>query len=248
VIRTAESVLLTCWPPEPEARKVSMRMSLSWISISTSSTSGRTATVAAEVWIRPLRLRRRDALDAVDAAFELQPAEDAVAGDGGDDFLVAPGVALGRRVQLDPPAARRGVARIHAEQVAGEDGGLVSAGAGADFQHGRGVLVGVARGQQQGDVALHVRQAGVQGVQLVGGHGGHFGILGHHRQVHDLGPHLCQRRDGVGDRLHLGVFLRQAHDLLTVGGRAHARLHLMEAVEHLIEPGLGQSQGRGRLF
>jgi hypothetical protein len=52
-MRTAESVLLTCWPPEPEARKVSMRMSLSWISISTSSTSGRTATVAAEVWIRP---------------------------------------------------------------------------------------------------------------------------------------------------------------------------------------------------
>ncbi len=49
VMRTAESVLLTCWPPEPDARKVSMRMSLSRISISTSSTSGRTATVAAEV-------------------------------------------------------------------------------------------------------------------------------------------------------------------------------------------------------
>ena len=29
VIRTAESVLLTCWPPAPDDRKVSMRMSLS---------------------------------------------------------------------------------------------------------------------------------------------------------------------------------------------------------------------------
>ncbi len=52
-MRTAESVVLTCCPPEPEARIVSMRMSLSWISTSTSSASGRTATVAAEVWMRP---------------------------------------------------------------------------------------------------------------------------------------------------------------------------------------------------
>ena len=37
VMRTADSVLLTCWPPAPEERKVSTRRSLSWISISTSS-------------------------------------------------------------------------------------------------------------------------------------------------------------------------------------------------------------------
>ncbi|GAA0616436.1 hypothetical protein GCM10009422_09550 [Brevundimonas kwangchunensis] len=40
------------------------------------------------------------------------------------------------------------------------------------------------------------------------------------------------------------MLLRQAHDLLPVRGRAHARLHLVEAVEHLIEPGLGKSHGR----
>jgi hypothetical protein len=44
------------------------------------------------------------------------------------------------------------------------------------------------------------------------------------------------------------VLLGQAHDLLTVGGRTHPRLHLVETIEHLIEPGLGQSQGKGRLF
>ena len=39
------------------------------------------------------------------------------------------------------------------------------------------------------------------------------------------------------------MFLGQADDLLAVAGRTHPRLHLVETVEHLIEPGLGQSQG-----
>src|SRR5665647_3413874 len=53
VSRTAESVVLTLWPPGPRARKMSTRRSPAWISISISSASGRTATVAAEVWMRP---------------------------------------------------------------------------------------------------------------------------------------------------------------------------------------------------
>jgi hypothetical protein len=53
VIRTAESVVFTCCPPAPLARIVSMRMSVAGMSISTASASGRTATVAAEVWMRP---------------------------------------------------------------------------------------------------------------------------------------------------------------------------------------------------
>ena len=53
VMRTALSVLLTCWPPAPWARNTSIRRSLSSIWMSTSSASGSTATVAAEVWMRP---------------------------------------------------------------------------------------------------------------------------------------------------------------------------------------------------
>ena len=49
VIRIADSVLLTCWPPAPCARIVSILKSSFLISTSTSSTSGSTATVAAEV-------------------------------------------------------------------------------------------------------------------------------------------------------------------------------------------------------
>ncbi len=53
VMRTAESVVLTCCPPAPDERMVSMRMSSGLMSMSMSSTSGSTATVAAEVWMRP---------------------------------------------------------------------------------------------------------------------------------------------------------------------------------------------------
>ena len=54
VMRTAEYVVLTLWPPGPLEQNVSMRRSFSLIWMSTSSASGRTATVAVEVWMRPL--------------------------------------------------------------------------------------------------------------------------------------------------------------------------------------------------
>ena len=54
-MRTAESVVLTLWPPGPDERLTSMRRSAaSSIWTSTSSASGSTATVAVEVWMRPL--------------------------------------------------------------------------------------------------------------------------------------------------------------------------------------------------
>ena len=53
-MRTAESVVLTDWPPGPDERLTSMRRSLSSsMSTSTSSASGMTMTVAVDVWMRP---------------------------------------------------------------------------------------------------------------------------------------------------------------------------------------------------
>ena len=53
VIRTAESVVFTLWPPGPEERNTSISRSSGLTSTSTSSASGRTATVAVDVWMRP---------------------------------------------------------------------------------------------------------------------------------------------------------------------------------------------------
>ena len=53
VIRTPLSVLFWCWPPGPPDRMTSIWRSSVRITISTSSGSGKTATVAVDVWIRP---------------------------------------------------------------------------------------------------------------------------------------------------------------------------------------------------
>ncbi len=52
-MRTAESVVLTDWPPGPVERYTSICKSFGSICTSTSSASGSTATVAVEVWMRP---------------------------------------------------------------------------------------------------------------------------------------------------------------------------------------------------
>jgi len=57
-------------------------------------------------------------------------------------------LALALGDDLDLPAAPFGIARIHAEQVAGEQCRFVAAGAGADLEEDVAVVVGV-RGQQQ---------------------------------------------------------------------------------------------------
>ena len=101
----------------------------------------------------PAGLGRRHALHAVHAGFEFQMGKDALARHRGDDFLVAADLAVAGRDDLDPPAARGGIALIHAEQVAGEQRRLVAAGAGADFEDGVLVVGGILGQQQDLDVA-----------------------------------------------------------------------------------------------
>ena len=88
VMRTAESVVLTCWPPAPDARIVSMRISSLRTSMSMSlgfrkhGHRGRGSVDTAA------RFRFGYALDPVHTRFEFQPRKDAASGNGGNDFLV----------------------------------------------------------------------------------------------------------------------------------------------------------------
>ena len=94
-----------------------------------------------------LRLGLRHALHAMHAGFEFQPGEHALAGDIGDDFLVAAGGQLARRDDGDLPAMGVGVALIHAEQIGREQSRLLAAGPGAHLEDGA-LLVGGVLGQQ----------------------------------------------------------------------------------------------------
>ena len=86
-----------------------MRRSLSLIWTSTSSASGSTATVAVEVWMRPLASVAGHALHAVHAAFVFQLAVHAAAFDRRDHFLEAAdaGVAARHHLERASRCARR---------------------------------------------------------------------------------------------------------------------------------------------
>src|SRR5580704_1574428 len=90
-----------------------------------------------------LRFGGGDALDAVDAAFVLELGINFLALDGGDDFFYS--THLGGRAfhDFDFPALGFGVARVHAEEIAREDAGFITAGAGADFKDDVFVVDGI---------------------------------------------------------------------------------------------------------
>ena len=94
----------------------------------------------------PLAFGRGDALDAVDAAFELQFRKHPLPAHRRNDFLVTAHFGLVRRDDFDLPPLPVGEAAVHAQQIAREQRRLVSAGPGADFEH-RGARVGDVLGQ-----------------------------------------------------------------------------------------------------
>ncbi len=114
MIRTAESVVLTDWPPGPDERLTSIRRSRS-------SSIGDLDLVGLGQdddrrgrGVDPARrLGRRDALDAVDAALELEAAVGAVAVDLDDRLLDAADAGLVEAQHLGREAVALGVAHVH---------------------------------------------------------------------------------------------------------------------------------------
>ena len=90
-----------------------------------------------------LGLRDGDALDAVDAGLEAHEAPGAVATQGERDGLDAAQRGVREFHDLDAPATYLGVAAVHPVEVGDEERGLVTAGAGADFDDDVLALVGV---------------------------------------------------------------------------------------------------------
>ena len=121
-----------------------MRMSAGLIVMSAiGSASGITATVQADVWMRPCASvsGTRWTRWPPDSNLSLEYAP--CAHDAQDHFLVA--AELGRRFgdDLDLPAVALRVARVHAAEAAGEERRLVAAGAGADFEEDVALVVRV---------------------------------------------------------------------------------------------------------
>ena len=217
-MRTALSVVLTDWPPGPgrainvDAQVLVVDLDVDVLGLRKHGDGRRRGVDSAAAF------GHRHALDAVDAAFELQLGEHARAVDRGDRFLVAADLGRARRDQLEPPALGLGEALVHAQQVAGEQRRFVAAGPGADLEH-RGALVGgVARQQLDRERALGLRQLVADFLGLGRRHFLELGLGGRigdqavqHLELGAQPPHLARSR---GDRLDRRIVLGQAHELV----------------------------------
>ena len=167
-MRTAESVVLTDWPPGPRAVDVDAQVALVDLDLDVfdlgQHRNGRRGGVDAA-----LGLGRRHALHAVHAGLELHLRVDLVALDPERDLLEAAALGLVRVDLLDLPLLELGVARVHAVEVAREDGGLVTARAGADLDDDVLVVVGVAREHHHLELVLELGQPGLELLDLLGG-------------------------------------------------------------------------------
>ena len=167
-----------------------------------------------------LRLGLRDALYAVHARLVLERAVDVLSRDLHDDLLVSARGALRGRGDLVAPPLRLDVLGVHAQQVAGEECGLVAARAAADLDDGVLRILRILRDEQQLDLLLHACEFGFEFRDHLAGHFAHLLVLVVGQRVLRLGE-VGQRRAvalrGLDDRFELLVLLRQGDELLDVG-------------------------------
>ena len=156
----------------------------------------------------PLRLGVGHALHPVHAGLEFQLGERAAALHFGNDFLVAAHGAFAGGDHFDLPALQGGKALIHPEQVAGEQRGLVAAGAGADFQHDVAVVHGILGQQRDADLLRQLGAAFHQPLALGLGHAAHLGVRGGVRyqriDAGQFGIGGAVGFDGVDQRIEFG--------------------------------------------
>ena len=147
-MRTAESVLLTCWPPAPEAaERVDAQLRRIDRDVSDGVGFRQHRHRARRRMDATLRLGCRHALHAMASGLELELRIGALAGDAQDHLLVAAQLGRRRRDDLDRPAIAFRVARVHPAEIAGEQCRLVAARAGADFEKDVAVVVRILRQQ-----------------------------------------------------------------------------------------------------
>ena len=96
----------------------------------------------------PLGFRGWHPLHPVGAGFKLEAGIDPIADDPGNHLLVAAVLPFTGTDQLHFPAILLRIFAVHAEQVTGKNGGLVTAGAGAHLKKHIGTVAGIL-GQHQ---------------------------------------------------------------------------------------------------
>jgi hypothetical protein len=120
---------------------------------------------------------------------------------------------------------------------------LVPAGAGADFQHGRAAVGGVARQHGDGQAMFGLGQVGRQPRHLLLGQRAHVGVrLVECRQAGELAAHRADGSGGPRHRLQLGIVTAGGDELRAFQRpRSQPRLQLREPRADLGKAGIGDA-------
>ncbi len=180
----------------------------------------------------PLRFRGRHALHAVRARFELEFRIRAGAFHARDHFLEAAVFARAGRFHFDAPALAFGEARIHAEEVAGEDRRLVATGAGAHFQIDVAVVARVLRDEVREQFDLERFQPRLCRCDLLVGEVAHAGVVAQRLRGGEVLARAALVAQRGGHRLELRELARKPAELRGVadhGGVGKQALELLAA-------------------
>ena len=118
-----------------------------------------------------LGLGGRHALHPVATRFKLHARIDALAGQPNNHLPVAAEVRGVGREHLGLPAVALGIPQVHAQQVAGEQGGLIAAGAGPNLEDDVALVVRVFGQEQPLKVAASLRHGLAQPPGFIVGKG-----------------------------------------------------------------------------
>jgi hypothetical protein len=153
------------------------------------------------------------------AGFELELRVRTGADHAGDHLLVAALLAQALRDDLDLPALALGVARIHAEQVAGEQAGFVAAGSRADLEEQVSFVVRIARQQRALQLGVDALHLGLRGLELIVGEHLHLGIRRHLTRGIGIALGVAKARVQPDQSGQLGVLAREVLELRQVARR-----------------------------
>ena len=214
VTRTAESVVFTLCPPGPEERYTSKRrifgleVKVHFLGFGHDGDRGGGGVDAA------LRFGGGHALHAVGPGLEFQAAVDLVAGNERDDFLVAAVVGLALAHDFDFPAHLFGVAAVHTEKIAAEEGRFFAARTGADFQNDVLFVQRVGGQEQHLEIMLKLGELLLDGLDFFVGHFADIGI-GVVEQFLIVGEVLLQFAV-LAENVHHGLEIRVGFGQLAV--------------------------------
>ena len=180
-----------------------------------------------------LRLGGGHALHAMAARLEAQVAENVVADDAHHHFLVAAEFALALAHDLAAPAGALAIARVHAQQVAREEGRFVAARARADFEKGVARVVRVFGQQQALQLFLELHQLGLGAGDFLACHLGHVGVVEHLLGAGDVGLALPVALIAAGDLGDFGMLARDGAVLRHVAHDVFAREQEVELAQAL---------------